>query len=743
MVEFRELRYAPLAGIDGRAGAFEALVRGWEFSSELTGDVIVPLQGSGWRGPAAEQAAEAIAKVRTQIDAAFEEATGLARALRDAHTELVGAQEDLKVAIKSAVDQGMTVDDAGAVNWPSATSAADKNDPDYANSYRQRASKVADAIAKAVARATEADAAAALALAADTGVSRTSFNAKPLGGLAEEEAREAADILRLAGGATDTQLARLDQMLKAHAGDPRFATAFYASLGPDGFLKSYGQLTLASGRVGGNRPQAIADLQAGLGTALATATSTRNQPHLADAWEAGLRKAGSTRFDVWPVGQPGGGAQPYGYQILTNILRTGTYDPHFLNPLAEHVTQLSGKQGFFTLDRWNAAEFEQMKYLGAGQGGFNPMVGVLEALGRNPEAALRYFHDSATIYDLDGTVQATGWPNRYVEMLSAGGDNSPLQDVWKDHVVPMGHAESPGVIAFGHALEAATLGRVHDAPDAPLPRHTPEMADVMKRVVDSFGNGDGPKLLGKSAAFASLDASLGHMTAGYMGDVQSALNAQDTTLTTYGVRADLNQANTEKLLGALGRNPESYGAIAQAQQAYTTAHIQDVILHREDYKDLFGQAVDNAARPGGVVAGILTAARTEALVGAVQADAAAYNKSVDQNAIWAKSLWAMSGGRMLGNIPVVGAGLSLPVNGFIDSVAATYHVDPRSADQATSSYDAGMTSASLAAKQAVEMAAQGTGMSERYVEALATSAANNLRAGASDGATLFGQAIRG
>ncbi|MFI8080892.1 hypothetical protein ACIF6L_08910 [Kitasatospora sp. NPDC086009] len=101
--------------------AFESLVRGWEFSSELTSDVITPLQGSGWRGPAAEQAAGAITKVRNEIDAAFEEAGAIARALRDAHAELFGAQVDLMMAIHSAVGRGMAVDDDTGAAEPNRT----------------------------------------------------------------------------------------------------------------------------------------------------------------------------------------------------------------------------------------------------------------------------------------------------------------------------------------------------------------------------------------------------------------------------------------------------------------------------------------------------------------------------------------------------------------------------------------------------------------------------------------------
>lgn len=666
----------------------------------------------------------------------------MARALRDAHTELAGAQADLKAAIQSAADRGLTVDDTGGVHWPPATNPADKNDPDYANSYRQKATDVADAIARAVARAAAADAAAAGALAADTGADRTSFNAKPLGGQPEEEAKKAADLLRLGDKATEAQVLELNQLVKSHSGDPRFATAFYTSAGPDGFLSSYGALSEFGGYYGSDATKkALLELQGNLGRTLATATDGAKVPHLSEAWQTGLRKAGAAQYQLLPDRLQGG--NPYGYQILSNILRTGTYDPHFLNPVVEHITQLSAQNP----GRWEDAVSKanpigQVFFLGKDGSGINPMSGALEALGHNPTAATKYFHDQATVYNDDGTVKATGQPNTYLKQLTGTGFNSILQDYQPDHG-PHGKAAPMEAGALGHALEAATTGRAYDATDAPLPPHTPEMAAVAAQVVDRFGNGDGPKLLRKGELFADLAPSLGHATAAYMGDVQAALSPQDRTLPSYGAPAHLGQESTAKLLGALGRNPEAFGAIAQAQQAYTTAHIQDVMLHRDTYGDQFGQAVNNAAHPGGEVAGILTAARTSALVGEMKDQADAYNKSIDQNAMWGKSVWAMTGGKALGQVPVVGAGLSLPVNYFIDQLAANYHIEANTADPATAADVAGLNGSAEAAKRAVEQAAQGTGLNPQQIEALSTAAANQVRAGAADSSGLFTRAVNG
>ncbi|MGA5816692.1 hypothetical protein ACPC54_02335 [Kitasatospora sp. NPDC094028] len=747
MVTFNDLARENFGGIRSLAEGFESLVRNWGLSSEITGDVITPLQASGWRGDAAERASVTIVKVRNEIDAAFEEASGIAKALRSAHTELSAARADLDAAVKKAADLSMTVDHStGSISWPAPKTSVDKSDPQqYHATFKKLAQEVAGDIAKALTRAATADAAAVTALSAVTGKDKTAF--KPAPNNPEEQAKQAADILKLAGNVTDAQLDQLNKALKEHANDPRFTTAFYQNLGPDGFLKYYGQLALASADKGGRRPQAIEDLQKNLGTALATATNTRNYPRLSDEWEAGLRRAGSARADIFPPGKRGSiSAQPFGYQILTNILRTGTYDAHFLNPIAEHVTQLSQLKGFWTSAPWIDGDFDQLRFLGhpgaSRAGGFNPMAGVLEALAHNPQAALQYFHDPATAYDFDGSVKAFNQKNGYFDVLAKGGDDSPLQDVWKGHYFPGGHAESSGALAFGHALEAAATGRAFDAPqDTPLPQHTPEMSKLMKEVVERFGNTDGPALLRKDGAFADLAPSLGHLTADYMGDVQKAVTPYDKLLTTYGSPADLDRDHTAKLLGALGRNPEAFGAIAQAQQAYTTAHIQDIMLNRDAHGAQFTQAVNNAAHSGGAVAGIITAARTDTLVGDLKGQEKAYNDAIDRNAMWGKSVWSMTGGKLLGMVPGVGPGLSLPVNYFIDHEASSYHISLNAADPAMKAEDAGLAGATEAVKKAVENAAQGTGIPPLQVEDLSTGAANQSWDGMTGGAGLFTRAI--
>ncbi|MEU8514315.1 hypothetical protein AB0C76_22380 [Kitasatospora sp. NPDC048722] len=735
-MKFEELRNVQVTGLDTLAGEFEAMLRQWNFSSELTGDVITPLQGSGWRGFAAETAAENIAKIRNEIDAAFEEASGIAQTLRDAHTEITAAKADLEAAIRSATDQKLTVDDDGTVHWPPATTPEEKKDPDYAGAYRQKATDAADAIARALSRAAEADAAAAAALAADTGTDRKAFNKKPVGGVSEQEAKQAVDLMRLGDKATPAQIAQLDALLKAHSSDSRFAGLFFDSLGPDGFLTSFGAMAEYSGYYGNDATKrALTDVQANLGLTLATATDGNRQPHLSDAWQAGLRKAGASQYQLLPDQLQGG--NPYGYQILSNILRTGTYDPRFLNPVVEHITQLSAANP----SRWEDAvskanPLEQVLVLGKDGSGLNPMAGALEALGHRPEAATAYFHDLATTYNEDGTVKATGQPNTYLKQLTDPGLNSVLQDFEPDHLTPHYRAAPHDATALGHALEAATTGRAYDATDGPMPTHSREMSAVMKDVVDRFGNTDGPGLLKKDGIFATMDPSFGHMVASYMGDVQIAVDHNNHSMPTNGNPAGLDQGATQKLLGVLGRNPDAFGTIAQAQQAYTTAHLQDVMLQRDKYGELFGEAITNAARPGGEVAGILNAVATDEVYNQKLQEMIDYNNSVDEKVGWAKQVWTATAGKAMEGIPGADKLLTLPTDKIFENIAQGYHINKYPSDAAADCFNSGRNAASDAAEAAIRETAKGKGIDPTYLNALANTAANGAKQGLSDGSIL-------
>ncbi|MFI9328782.1 DUF6571 family protein [Kitasatospora sp. NPDC052868] len=727
MVTFSQLQHIDLASLNAAATDFETMVRSWDLSTKMQNEVIGPVQQSGWHGPTADAAAGSLTRTRDQIHAAFEEASAIARTLREAHDEFAAARKDLQTAVQHAAGKGLTVDGEGGVHWPPATDPVDKKDPDYAKGRQSDAQATADEIGKALDRATEADTAATAALAGDTGTDSGSFNSNPVGSLAEAEAKQAAQILSLGSKATDAQLTQLQSLLQHHNGDPRFAAAFYGGQEPATFLASYGAMA-QSGDFSDSpaRKAAVKGIQDGLGLTLATATDSHKQPHVSDDWEQRLRKAGGEQIPLDPKANPK--SSPYGYQILGNILRHGDYDAHFINPIAEHVTQLTNENP----GRWDAvaamhgSPFQEFQFTGVTDEkgnvhGFNPLSSVLEALGHSPEAATRFFSDPPTAYNPDGSVKSHGGENKYFEMLTDSGERSLLRDMPYPLRPNPGTADAFEVGALGHALEAATTGRGYDDANAPLAKHTPEMSALTEKIFETYGTKDGPEQLhGDKALFGAMNGSLGNITAAYMGDVQAALEGPGAPAVT-GTPADLKDAEVRRLLDVLGRDPDAYASIAAGQQAYTTVQIEDAISkHGHGSQSEIQMAVENAVRPGGQVTGLITGAMADEVYTRHAAEDKDFNEAIDTKREIAGKVWEFTGGKAMERAPVAGEGVNFVVEQIMDGVAESYKVDTHNEadDEAKEAVSQAKHGAQKAVLETFDRAASGSGLDPAFLEQL-------------------------
>ncbi|SOB85752.1 hypothetical protein [Streptomyces sp. 1331.2] len=741
MVTFNQLQQVDLGSLGSAAGDFETLVRNWDLTRRMQNEVIGTVQQSGWHGDAAGLATAKLTWGRDQIHAAFEEASGIARTLRDAHDEITAAKKDLDTAVHNATADGLTVDGEGAVHWPPPTTQEDKRDPEYAKSWKAKAETAAKAIGDALDRATEADIAATNALGTDTGSDSGTFNATPVGGIPEEEAKEATYILGLGANASDAQLQHLQSILDHHNGDPRFATSFYGKQDPATFLAQYGAMAQSADYGGSSaRSAAVKGIQKDLGLTLATATDSKQVPHVSDDWETRLRAAGAKQIPVPAGADPA--HSPYGYQILANVLRNGKYDAHFLDPIAEHVTQLTNENPM----RWDAASkatypFTELKFIGVPDKdgnirGINPMSSILDALGHSPEAATKFFHDAPTTYNPDGTVKSTGGENTYLKMLTDSGSRSLLLDQQYPPRPNPGTADPFDVTSLGHALEAATTGRAWDDVHGKFPQHTADMKSVMQQVVNRFGTGDGPDLL-NGGQFANLNGSLGNMTANYIGDVQDSLEGAG------GTSKLLDQGAVTRLVGTLGRNPDAYAAIAAGQQAYTTAQIQDVFAHPELHKDM-AMAVENLAKPAGQVNGLITSAMVDEVYNKHAASDAEYNAAIDTKRELAGQLWSFAGDALKERAPLIGEGVDNVANQIMDNVAAGYKVDTHNAasDEAVAAKQNAETNAQQAIVNAVRDAGRTAGVDPNYLDDVARRAAQEENTGYTSGRDSFGTAFR-
>ena len=732
MVTYDELNTTNLGALNTAATDIAQMVRSWEYDSDFQSQVVSPLQASGWSGPASEAAVTQLTAARTQIDEAFDETSAMAKALSDAHDQLLTCQTTLHQIQQDAAGQSLTISaDGSSVTWsiPSNLPHNAGIHEQYQQAMQQQADAISQRITAVLQQATEIDQAAADALAADTGTNTSAFNATPVGGIDEEEAQQAAALARQGGNLTDAQLAQLDALLKAHSGDSRFTTAFFEDLGPQESLLFYGQLAWgASGNGATNDPtrlDLLKDMQAQLGTSLATATSLQGWPHLSDAWEAGLRQAGGQKMqlDMNNPNDPQG--QVYGYQILSDYLRTGTYDEHFLLPVAEDITNLSEKNPTMWVNESLEGSNQKLNFLDA-TAGYNPLTGVLEALGRSPKASLDFFSP----------------PNNYFNYLTSDTNANALlvSDSTGSGPAAYAAAYKAQMSTLGDALQSATTGVPFDAANGvQLPLHTPAMAALANTIVTKFGSN--PGLLsgenGTNALFAPLNSSIGHITASYIGDVDRSLNGTTNRLPVFGAPAGFNAADTQMLLHALGRDPDAYGAVLQAQNAYTAAQLQNTVQTSGAQYPELGDALRNVSQDGGKVNGILSWAKIQELQQNSAASDAAYNAAIDQNSGIANTIWSMTLGNAVGAVPVVGGYVNSGVSTYINTMAAGFKKDSSlsSLSGSTQVDTNALATTQSNASSSASRALQGLGLSPQQISDLSNDAASGAEDGFTSGAS--------
>ncbi|MGW3078727.1 hypothetical protein [Kitasatospora sp. NPDC001132] len=760
MVGFHDLTNAKVDCLGSAAGAWDEVAAKLKaLDGEWNSGVVVKVNGSGWSGKSAESAKPALQRGNDQLDAAAVEAAALASVLRQAATEIQAAKDTANALVTEAVAAGLTVSADGTVSWPDPDKAI-RQDPQaaaaYHDKYRSKAGDIRARMDAVLRDASEADERACFALRADASTDKDgSFNAQAVGGGAEADAKRAVQLAAKGNKLSDAELVELNSLLHTHAADAQFTTRFYQDIGPKGLLMFWNSMVGDDNSVAGAsgaRWKQYQELQKNLGTALATATRSTSQPHLSDQWAADLRKAGAEPLWETPETTAGKPWVPRGYQVLAGILRTANYDPHFLNPIAEHVLQLDSKDTHPTMRFWSPALLSKsperlgFNILGQdGGAGFEPVTGIMEALAHSPEAATKFFHDKPTAYNTDGTVNPGGSPKPADYLHYLAHDKEFRGDTVSQNKDIVAGALASGPTAFGHALEAATSGHPYDDLPSTPAKHTADQADVMSKVMKEFGRDEGGSLAritdksGAGAPVAALRPSLGNMTADYMGDIQRAMSPWDHTLPVNGEPARLSTSDVRSVLNVIGRDPGAYGSVINAQQAYTTALIHGTFAGGETDTAKLAIPVENAANAGGAVACVLNEARADAVFKQHAASDKEFNDAVQNGSFWAKTAFSTTLGGITGGVASA-AGASeasdFIVDQILQGVTASVQQDTTAAAQAEAGQqsDGGRNSNAISAAQAVRDAAKGSSLTQAQIEDLAARVGGQAAQGGAVGA---------
>ena len=458
-----------------------------------------------------------------------------------------------------------------------------------------------------------------------------------------------------------------------YQGDPYFNEKFATGLGPEGTLRFWASVaepqagnpySRAPAEHSKERLKQLAALQDNLGMALGSATQS-DSPAM-QAWEKKVIDLGGSRLDV--------SSGPYGFQVMSNLMREGDYDSKFLKDYGKALMdddKRFSKEPFHPYQHWMYNNESDLNFGAKDDRGQDPVTGFMEALGHNPGASTDFF---STKENLDYLAKDREWPSD----STGGGDSKG----------------SAGYRSMSHALEAATTGHDYDVnPSKDLPPHSKAQAELMKSVVEGVSKGD-------FKLHDGMQLSLGQMTAEYMPDVHHALSGGkaggDTLNDLYphhGSLAVFSEQDITRFMYEVGQDPEGYKAINIGQTQYTSDLINYHFAHPDVYdtsEDGAERALRQIAAKGGEVEGILGLARQDSDIQKSAEGDAKFNENKDTMATWAKSLTSIGIGVGIGaaTSPVGGALAAVALDDISGQIIDGMFGDPKdSSDKAL--YDTG------------------------------------------------------
>jgi len=423
----------------------------------------------------------------------------------------------------------------------------------------------------------------------------------------------AADAMALANRLMDTEhdpsMADLNQfkdLLAKYANDPAFAYYFLNALGPRHLLELNGQISTLQLSYYDNGNQLYFDrdlattvgaIQTSLGLALAAATQHTGQrsyggnytpgPYeLSPKWVVDLLQAGQDNsFQIKHEDALGDRHEVdgvYGFQLLAPLLNHGNYDPSFLSTVGGAIVDLEMSNDDKS-DMWRDNIGRNLR-LDWSQGwgkndpaGWDPVLPLLNALDRNPEAAKELF---TNVELFDNSDPPAGYRLPRLDYLltdrnwfldAPGGPDDPriLGGYDEDSTKYM---ENLGLDRLGDVLDKA-------ATTHPDPRSTA----IFESIVYEFNVDEqmrGAKNMSSddhTVSFEDNDVvppvlrdSMADIVKAYIFDVNRVMSDSGAAMPG-GVGAHLDQTQLERFLAHVGKDEGAHETIRQAEAGYATA----------------------------------------------------------------------------------------------------------------------------------------------------------------------------
>ncbi|GHJ23212.1 WXG100 family type VII secretion target [Streptomyces albus] len=609
--------------------------------------VATPLEQSGWYGETAQAAFKKFTGVRRQMAEASGEAKRIGTVMSQALKVFEDAKEELK-KIEQEVENPPTGGGPNYLKLNKQTGEVYVDPPDSEKGNSAGIQKAFhDTLVHYKKRTTDALKAAGeadhdLKTALQLNPPGKGFNDDIPANLKDVDAETKRDVDALMKLAEHDDfkknaklLSQFNGILAKNAQNADFAEQFATRKGAKGILDFWyktaqpeygdGPFMEPKDRPAGVTKQ-LAALQDNLGNTLALA-SRSDSPEMAQ-WKKDVIELGDKRmagFQGAYNSQP-----PYGFQVMSNLMRTGKWDTGFLHDYGDKLVKFD-KEPF--INPGGREEEGHRKWLSYGRmpndflnfgpkydKGEDPFTGYLEALGHNSNASTDFFKDKDKF---DYLLRERTW-------LPDG--DPPSEGEHKGETGPR--------IALGHALNSATTG--HDW-DAPLPMnasHTKDQAHIMEELIKGVASKDDHIKLAPG-----MHEGVGRAAAEYTPDLFRALregSGDEKLFPMKGTQAEFDHVDATRFLVTLGQDPEANAALTHAQKVYTAQSLEHALAGDlpadQKYDASTRDTVQQILRTSGETSGTLAIGRQEAIISkAIESDA-----KFEQQTLHAR-LWGNTG----------------------------------------------------------------------------------------------------
>ncbi|MFB7089986.1 hypothetical protein [Streptomyces sp. NPDC056296] len=580
-MELEALRDANFKLIDDAVTDWSTLVGSLE---ELKKDAEDNLhQGANkadWAGVNAKVSKEFIGKTAGEFADAHTQAKTIYKILNDTVGELKGYYQQLLDAIEGGRKKNLTVigyEGGFTVTTNVPPEARSKMDQDNKGDI----TALRDQIQGILNKATESDNSAKTVLQAIADQSKLGFSDASYTDRdsAAEAIKKADELAALAKKNPDDlsvkDFDRLNAGLKKYADDELFAERFATALGPKNTLEFWTGITdpqRGNWDLGRERLEQFDDLQRSLGMTLANATQSDS---------AAMTDWKRTMIDIGDKPLYGDRGGPMGFQVMSNLMRTGDYDDQFLRDYGTKLMaterKLTGNGEHPNLAWQHKGTDAWLNRIGDDSGS-DPLTGYLKGLSNSPDAATNFFNqqfvskddpDNPFERDTDGDGKNGKIPLSNFQYLFEERD-------WPQESDSKGDELFTGQNNLALALEAATTGHPAGAlPSADTPPHDAQQAKLMESLVSSIA--DSPERLTDRGYMSD---SIGQITSEYLPDLNRAMSDEERDpksedwqfieklYPVAGSEAELKHTDVSKLLFAIGQNPEGYAAVEVGQKDY-------------------------------------------------------------------------------------------------------------------------------------------------------------------------------